>query len=282
MKEVIYKQWHNEDLSFHLNFKPSFSMCTPVNHNLSWWEILRITTDYAGEDFTQRGMSWEFLQEHGMAMIVSRISHHVYKMPAFEQQLTLHTWESAGQGPFCTRNFKIVDSATGELLISATTLWLCFDIINKKILLGKDFPFRPAPTEVFDFEGIKPGKIKIPENMEVLGKHKILYSELDSNGHTNNSNYIKFAIDVLPKEFQMKQIKDLRLNYSKEALLDDELELKGHFDPETNKYTIQGLVNTDSSFECELYFQAPVISTVAKRNGEIPKDLSTTLEVTGV
>ncbi len=254
MQDVVYKQWHDEDFTFHVNFKPSFSMCIPVTHTYSWWEILKFTTDYAGEDFTQRGMSWEFLQEKGLVMVVSRISYHVYKMPVFEQQLTLNTWESAGQGPFCTRNFDIVDSSTGELLISATTLWICYDLINKKITLGKDFPYRPAPTQVYDFKGIKPGKIKIPENMELLGTHKVLFSELDSNGHTNNSNYIKFAMDLLPNEFQIKPVKDLRLNYSKEALLDNEIEIKGKFDPETNKYTILGSVNGESSFECELYY----------------------------
>lgn len=254
MNEITYKQWHDEDQTFFVEFQPTFAQCVPESHTLSWAEILRITTDYAGEDFTQRGMPWQFLQDKGIVLIVSRISHHVIKMPSYDTKITLKTWESVATGPLCTRNFELLDSATGETLIIAQTLWTCFDLTNKKIMPAKNFPYRPLPEKPSDFAGIKPGKINIPEGMETIGTHKILYSELDSNGHTNNSKYINFAIDNLPVEFQKKAIKDLRLNYSREAHLGDEMEIKAKFDSEANKYTLQGLVSGMSSFECELYY----------------------------
>lgn len=253
MNELNLKQWHEEDLSFHKHFKIPFSMCTP-DRKLSWSEILRFTTDNAGEDFTQRGMSWPFLQEKGIVLIVSRISFHAEKMPEADQIVTLNTWESAAQGPLCTRNFELVDEKTNELLIKGQTLWTILDINNRKLIPARAYPYRPAPTLVTNFEWHKPGKISIPENIETIGFHKIAYSELDANGHTNNSKYINFAIDNLPAEFQTKMIKDLRLNYSKEAYLGEELEIKACFNAEENKYTVQGLVNGISSFECELYY----------------------------
>lgn len=253
IKELILKQNHTDDLVFHKEMKLSFAQCTP-DGNLSWSEILKITTDAAGEDFSDRDMSWEFLNEHGLVIIVSRISFHTYKMPTYNTIVRLDTYETAPQGPLCTRMFEFRDPETNELLVKGQSLWTILDFKNQKLMPAKAYPYRPTPTQVTEYEGVKPGKISIPEGMESITKHSIKYSELDANGHTNNSKYINFAIDNLPNEFQKKPIKDLRLNYSKEAHLGDELEIKAKYIPEDNKYVIQGLLGTDSSFECELYY----------------------------
>lgn len=253
MNELILKQWHDEDLSFNHQFKLSFADCT-VEGKMSWSEILKITSDCAGEDFEKRNMSWQFLKDNNIALIVSRISFHVFKMPLYNQEITIHTWESAPQGPLCTRNFKIFDTNTNEDLLIAQTLWTVLNISAKKIIPAKNYPYRPTPTLVTDFEWIKPGKIKLPEQMQTIATHKILYSELDANGHTNNSKYINFVLDNLPLEFQKKQIKDLRLNYSKEAHLGEEMEIKAFYNEAEKKYSVQGVVEGISSFEAELYY----------------------------
>lgn len=253
MNELIFKQWHNDDFTFFREMKIDFSQCTP-DKIMTWAEILRFTSDNAGEDFARRGMSWDFLQEKGVAFIVSRISFHVEKMPVYEQTIRLRTWESAPQGPFATRNFEILDAQTNTPLIKAQTQWVVFDVNNHKILPAKAFTLRPSPTLVTDFEGIKPGKILLPDDMETIAKHKIVFSELDANGHTNNSKYINFVIDNLPADFQKKPVKDLRLNYSREAHLGEELEIKAKYDAAQNKYSVQGLIGDASSFEAELYY----------------------------
>ena len=254
MNDINYKQWNDDDLTYHKEMKIAFSQCTP-DMKMSWSEILRFTSDNAGEDFTARGMSWGFLQEKGIVLIVSRISFHVFKMPVSEQIIRLNSWETTAQGPLCGRNFEIVDYETKEPLITAETLWTIIDLTKNRIMPAKSYPYRPLPTTVSDYSGIKPGKISIPEGMENLGKHKVLYSEMDANGHTNNSKYFNFAWDYLPAEFQNKELKNLRLNYSKEAHLGEELEIKGKYIPEENKYVVQGKIAEISSFECELYFK---------------------------
>ena len=253
MNELVFKQWHDEDFTFHKEMKIDFSQCTP-DRIMTWAEILRFTSDNAGEDFARRGMPWDFLQEKGVAFIVSRVSFHVEKMPLYEQTIRLNTWESAPQGPFATRNFELIDAQNGSLLIKAQTQWVVFDINNHRILPAKAFTLRPSPTIVTDFAGIKPGKIVLPDDMETIAKHKVLFSELDANGHTNNSKYINFVIDNLPADFQKKPVKDLRLNYSRETHLGEELEIKAKYDSEAKVYYVQGVIDGTSSFEAELYY----------------------------
>ena len=253
MNELVFKQWHDEDFTFHKEMKIDFSQCTP-DRIMTWAEILRFTSDNAGEDFARRGMPWDFLQEKGVAFIVSRVSFHVEQMPIYEQTIRLNTWESAPQGPFATRNFELIDAQSGSLLIKAQTQWVVFGINNHRILPAKAFTLRPSPTIVTDFAGIKPGKIVLPDEMETIAKHKVLFSELDANGHTNNSKYINFVIDNLPADFQKKPVKDLRLNYSREAHLGEELEIKAKYDSEAKVYYVQGVIDGTSSFEAELYY----------------------------
>lgn len=251
MDEVILKERHDDDFTFYKDEKLPFTHCTP-DRNMSISEIFRFTSDAAGEDFSLRGMSWPFLEDKGLVLVLSRASYHIIKMPVADDVITLKTWESAAQGPLCTRNYEIYKYGTDELLVKGQTLWTILDFKNKRLMPAKAYPYRPAPTVVTDFDGIKCGKIAIPENMETIGTKKVLYSDLDANGHSNNSKYINFVLDLLPPEYQTKLYKDIRLNYSKETKLGDLLEIKVSY--QDNMITAQGLVDGVSSFEAELYY----------------------------
>lgn len=250
-----FNEWHEDDMSFHKNTMVSFSQCTP-DRKMAWTEIFRFTSDNAGEDFTKRGMSWEFLiKEKGIAFVVSRTSFHVHKMPVADQRITFNSFETAPEGPLSGRYYEFVDTQSNEKLITAHTVWSILDMKQRKMLPAKSFDLRPTPTTSADvFTGIKTGRIKLPENAELFGSRKIVYSDLDANGHTNNARYIAFVFDVLPEEYQKMEYKDVRLNYSKEALFGENLVIKGCIDAEQKKITVAGLIEEQSSFECELYW----------------------------
>jgi len=90
--------------------------------------------------------------------------------------------------------------------------------------------------------------------MKEIGNHKIVFSDMDANGHTNNSKYINFVLDALPAEFQNKTYKDFKINYSKEALLNDEISIEADLTSSENKLIIAGKNKGETCFECELYY----------------------------
>jgi len=253
LSNEVFNEWHEDDFSFHKDTMVSFSQCTP-DRNISWTEILKFTSDNAGEDFTKRGMSWPFLLEQGIAFIVSRTSFHVHKMPVADQRITFNTFEVAPSGPLSNRYYEIIDTNTKEVLISAMSQWSILNMKERKMLPAKSFTLRPTPTRTVDFDGIAAGRIKTPETMEDWGHHQIKYSDLDANGHTNNAKYANFVFDAIPAEYQTKQFKDFRLNYSKEAMLGEKIALKGAINQEEKKITVIGMIEDQSSFECELYW----------------------------
>jgi len=253
MKEIILKQWSAEDLSYNKQLILSFCHCNK-NGVMSWAELLRFTSDAAGEDFTFRDMPWTFLMERNLVFVVSRVSFHILKMPVHDQNITLRTWEEAPQGPLFVRRFQITDTHSGEVLINASTIWTLLDVASRKIIPSKAFDLRTVPTLSTDYDGIKPGKITSPENMSQIGTHKVVFSDMDANGHVNNSKYINFAIDNLPEEYQNKKYTDMRLNYSKEATLGETITLFSSINEEEKKVTVIGKLEDNVSFETELYW----------------------------
>ncbi len=252
--EITLKQWHDDDcVKFNKEYKLTFGQCD-INNKIALAELLLLTSDTAVEDYNQKGLSWQFLVDHGVSILTSRQSYHIEKMPVANQKITLTTWEEKSEGLQLSRKYEITDSESGQLLIKGWSFWTVVDFEKRKIIPPKMFTLRPAPTFYTEYDGIKPGKIILPENLAEIGSHKILFSDMDANGHTNNSKYINFVIDSLPPEFQNKTYRDFKLNYSKEALLGDEISIQAGFFPEENKVVVAGKNKGEICFECELFY----------------------------
>lgn len=252
--ETTLKQWHDDDLvKFHKEFKLTFGQCD-INNKLTLAELLLMTSDTAVEDYNQKGLSWQYLVDNGVTILTSRSAFHIEKMPVANQKITLNTWEEKSEGLQLSRKYEIIDSESSELLIKGWSFWTVVDFQKRKIIPPKIFTLRPEPTVSTDYDGVKPGKISLPETMKEIGSHKIVFSDMDANGHTNNSKYINFVLDSLPAEYQNKTYKDFKINYSKEAVLNDEVCVQAEFASTENKIIIAGKNKGESCFECELYF----------------------------
>lgn len=250
-----YRNWHEEDgIVFHYETQVSFSQAD-INGNFSLNELLRITSDAAVEDYRQQGLSREFLKEHNTAILVSRVSFHFHKMPRENQRITIVTWEEKPELLQLKRAYKIY-SEDGELLVDGLSAWIVVNLETRRITPTKDFTLH-APNDYQRQDGcMKPGKITSPENLCEIDSRKIRFSDLDSNGHTTNSRYGAFIADVLPPEYPISNLKDFRINYSKEAMLGETVHIMNAVTDTENgkKLTYVGKLESGNSFEAELYF----------------------------
>lgn len=251
---LTFRQWHNEDCVFHRETKLTFGQCGE-NHALSLQELLLLTSDTAVEDYHQRGLTWQFLCDHDTAILVSRVSLHILKMPQANELLTIRTWEETPQSIQLARAYEILDTETNETLITGRSTWIVVNLKTRRITPAKQFTLRKAPERTLPFDGIPCGKITLPEQASLLEKRVVRYSDIDGNGHTNNSRYAAYIMDCLPEKYQQLPLADIRINYSKEAVKGGTIEIFGIFDDAERKITVAGKQQNEICFECELYWK---------------------------
>lgn len=255
-KELTFREYYEEDdrIIFNKTLKVNFGQCDK-NRKMHLSELLLLTSDVAVEDFTMRGITWEVLTEKNYALLVSRTSFHIIRMPQKDQFIKVRTWEEKETGLQFTRRFEIIDENTQEILVTASTLWILVDLKTRRIIPAAKFDLRDRPLSTSDYAGIAPGKIMLPEEAVSAGKRIVRFSDMDANGHVNNSKYGNYVYDCLPEELQDKDVREIRINYSKEALPGDEIEMKLFVSEDGSKAVVTGIGPEETCFECELIFK---------------------------
>lgn len=255
-----FKNYLTEDKTeFCGETKVLFGQCGS-NKCIHLTEIMEYCADFVIELYTQKGYDRQMMSENGYVQMVSRSSIHINQMPKENEVMTVRVREEKPEGFQLMRYYEFI-SATGETLIQGKSLWVIVAPDTRAIVSPDKFEYLSKSEVKTEFEK-KPGKIKVPEELEFLGDQKILLSHLDPNGHLTNAKYINFAIDFLPETYQQKEITDFRLNFCKEIKKNEIMHVYAAFDDENHKIIVVGKRDipdsegkTESSFECELFYK---------------------------
>ncbi|MBQ9207514.1 MAG: acyl-[Treponema sp.] len=248
-----FKQWYDEDgITFHSEHKVQFSQ-SDSSKKLSLYELLKVTSDMAVEDYAQRGMDRDTLTEHGYACLVSRVAFRFHRFPRENENYVFTTYEERAEPLQLVRAYEFA-APDGTPLITGLSSWLLVDPALHRIIPTKKFDMRPPVETSKEHDCMKYGKIQIPEDLEKWDERKINYSEIDGNNHVNNARYGAFVADAIPENLRTAAFTDFRLNYAKEAKLGQTLEIFGKVNEAEKKLTIVGKTEEGTSFESELYW----------------------------
>ncbi len=223
-------------------------------------EIMEYCADYVIDLYARQGYDRQKMNDMGYVQMVSRTSIHIDRMPCENEFMTVKVREEKPEGFQLMRHYEFI-SEKGDRLIEGKSLWVILEPETHSVVAPGKFQCLSKSEVQTEFEK-KPGKIKVPENLEFLGDQKILLSHLDPNGHLTNAKYINFAIDFLPDEYQHKEITDFRLNFCREIKKGEVMHVYGFFDDENRKIVVAGKRDVpesggkmESSFECELFYR---------------------------
>ncbi len=165
------------------------------------------------------GAGLEVLREKKRAWLLSYWQVVVERYPALGEKVTVGTFAYGFRGLFGERNFFMKD-ADGNQIACANSLWVFMDI-------EKGRPTRPEESDIASY-GTEPRldmeyegrKISLPEQMEDLPSFPVRKYHIDTNEHVNNCQYVQMALEVLPRDLQVHQ---LRVDYKKSAVLGDQV-----------------------------------------------------------
>lgn len=191
---------------------------------LNLHRVMEFLQDAAGEHARQLGFGWDNLDVTGCLWVLSKIRIR------FEKALTkqvkgfkLYTWPLAPARFFAERCFVGVDEK-GTQLFAATSVWLVIDRETRRIASPERLKniykcdFDDAHCDVApDFE-----RIRRDEGYTYCFDKTVRRSDLDVNGHVNNTNYVNYALDVLaPNE----RVTEADVVYQKELMLGDRAQI---------------------------------------------------------
>ncbi|MDO5293291.1 MAG: thioesterase [bacterium] len=193
------------------------------------------------------GVGIDYLNATNRVWIITNWQIVITRFPKLNEKIIISTWPYEFKTMFGYRNFKM-ETEEGELLAVANSIWVLMDTK------------RMRPTKLTEEELIKyeleekypmekaPRKIPVPENYTTHEAFSVTKSNLDTNNHVNNGQYIKMATDYLPEDFE---IKEMRAEYRKSAVLSDTIIPKVTI--EDNKCTVV-LAGTDDYPYCVVIF----------------------------
>lgn len=149
------------------------------------------------------------------------------------ENIRVGTWAHSFKGLYGARNFIIYDEHE-EIAAVANTLWALVDLetghptkITEEDREGYEI------EEPFDMTYL-PRKIIMPKQCEILESFRVRRSNLDTNNHVNNGQYIEMAEEYLPQNACVKQ---MRAEYKRSARYQEIVVPK--LSVEDNKYIVK-------------------------------------------
>ncbi len=167
----------------------------------------------------------ELVEQRGMAWMLTRLHLQMKQYPDLTDTIKVVTWPGKPTKLFFVRH-SMFFSQTGEELGRATSLWVLFNIKERFLCrtgdIGENYPYDLSHGVALP----DPGKIKLPEDMELVATRTVSYSEVDMNGHLNNSKYADWVCELFGIEHLKKAFMDeFRINYIAEAYMGQTVDL---------------------------------------------------------
>lgn len=132
--------------------------------------------------------------EEGLAFLLSRISIRILGDLHAYDPFDSETWICEGHGAATTRCFRILRE--GEIMAEGVSLWALMDIRSHRLLRASSFEHGFSGDEPLLLPEL-PVRFPVPAvaDMEEVGERRIVYSDLDYNGHMNNTHYPDMLCD---------------------------------------------------------------------------------------
>ena len=175
--------------------------------------------EVAGTVADELGFGIRVLHPRGLTWILTRMSIEMNELPTHCDKVRFETWIESNAHMLSTRDFRIY--AGDRLIGQCKSVWAILDLQKREIVnYFDDLIFEGCVDgEVLDMPRVR--MTTIPEPTGSV-PHKIVYSDIDYNGHCNSCRYLQAMTDAYLPDYYGKKVR-LDINYSKEAMLGEEL-----------------------------------------------------------
>jgi len=187
-------------------------------------QLFEIMQEAATKSAELANMGRETMIKEDKTFVLSRVSIEVAKMPNLYETLHLETWPKGRIKMFYLRDF--IFKINEEVVINASTVWAIINMKTRKIVIDNKGVGEYKKDQIKNALEYIPSKIRKKGEMKLVNEIYASYSLTDPNGHINNTRYIEWIYDVLPKEIlQVDYSYKMDMNYVNEVYYKDKVEI---------------------------------------------------------
>lgn len=165
------------------------------------------------------GVGFSYLVPRNLVWVLVSWQVEITRYPALGEEVEIGTLPYDFKGFIGSRNF-CMKTKDGEMLAKANSIWTLLNFDSMKPALPPADMLEKYPVEPrldMNYEG---RKITVNDGGACEEPIVVQRQHLDSNNHVNNAQYIIMAIQYLPQDFE---VRNLRVEYKKQAHLGDVL-----------------------------------------------------------
>lgn len=189
--------------------------------------ILFFAQESAGEHCKALSLDYDTLARRRMFWAVSRNRVQITRMPRLGEKIRVETWHMPTTRVAFPRSMVAYDSQ-GHECFRSITLWVLMDLDTRNMIL-------PGKSGIILAGSLRGGELDSPKGVlsTLLSKERsrtVCFTDLDRNGHMNNTRYLDWIDDLLPSSFHREHsLKEFTVCYLSEAREGQALKLKWDF-----------------------------------------------------
>ena len=180
--------------------------------------VLEAMQEAAGAHSLLLGCGREELLKRNIVWVLSRSELHMDRYPRIGEKITLHTFPMPNRVYFFPRYYVFTDER-GEMVGKAGTLWLLLDTKTRKMLPPGDVGRLIPDNRDLAVPMNLPATVGALQGDEFVTEYTPLYTDLDVNGHVNNTRYADWLCNILGiDQMTRSEPETVILNYNHEIL----------------------------------------------------------------
>ena len=189
--------------------------------------ILYYVQEVAGKHFDLIAMDYDQLVERGMIWAIIRQRVQISRIPTRGETIRVETWPMPNTRVAFPRSVIAYD-AEGQEVFRSISLWVLMDVKTRAMVL-------PAKSGLYVPGTVRGDELAPPSALpsKVMATHRtrpVCFTDLDRNGHMNNTRYMDWIDDLLPSAFHKNHIvKEFTVCYLSETREGQNLDLHWDF-----------------------------------------------------
>ena len=192
--------------------------------------ILFLAQEVAGRHCNLLSVDYDTLAAKRMFWAVTRHRVQITRMPVRGETIRIETWPMPTTRVAYPRSVIAYD-AQGNECFRAISLWVLMDLDKRSMIL----PGKSGISVVGTLRGLEldtPNGL-VAKDLRCHQHRSVCFTDLDRNGHMNNTKYLDWISDLLPSQFhENHQPREMTVCYFSESREGQSLQLSWDFPEE--------------------------------------------------